>query len=59
MIEKELESRPVADVPTDKLYGLLFKVMEEVRKGRKPLTFQHTREGLDFSDIMVKESWEA
>lgn len=59
VIEKELETRPVFDVPTDKLYGLLFKVMEETRKGRMPLTLQYTRDSLEAKDLMVKDTWEA
>ncbi len=58
VIEKEIASRPVFDVPTDKLYGLLFKITEEIRKTQKPTTFQQTRDSLEFSDITVKDRWE-
>lgn len=56
-IEKELESRPIFDVPTDKLYGLLFKVLEEVRRERKPLVFEYTRDVADF-DVAVQGTCE-
>ncbi len=58
VIERELASRPVFDVPTDKLYGLLFKLTDEVRKSQRPVTFQKTRDSLEFDDIAVKDKWE-
>lgn len=59
VVEKELEGRPLADVPTDKLYGVLFKLMGEAREERTPLTLQHTHASIDFEDIATKSTWEA
>lgn len=58
-VEKEIEKRPLMDVPTDKLYGVLFKLMGEAREVSKPLTFQHTHDSLDFLDIATTNTWEA
>ena len=58
VIEKELASRPVFDVPTDKLYGLLFKLTDEVRKIQRPVTFQKTRDSLEFDHIALQHKWE-
>jgi len=58
-VEKELDRRVLADVPTDKLYGVLFKLMGEAREERKPLTLQHTHDSIDFEDIATKHMWEA
>lgn len=58
-VEKELEGRPLADISTDKLYGVLFKLMSEIREERKPLMLQHTHDSFDFEDIVTKCAWEA
>lgn len=58
-VEKEIEQRALADVPTDKLYGVLFKLMGEAREERKPVTLQHTHDNIDFLDIATTRTWEA
>ncbi|MEK7473338.1 MAG: hypothetical protein AAB668_01235 [Patescibacteria group bacterium] len=58
-VEKEIEQRALADISTDKLYGVLFKLMGEAREERKPVTLQHTHDSLDFLDIATTKTWEA
>lgn len=58
-VETELAKRELADLPTGKLYGILFKLMGEARERREPLILQHTHAALDFADIAKKSSWEA
>lgn len=59
-VEKELANRSLADLPTEKLYGVLFKLMDEARREHKPLTFAHTEYGIDITEDMVtRRSWVA
>ncbi|MBP9762363.1 hypothetical protein KBD34_01980 [Patescibacteria group bacterium] len=58
-VEKELGQRTLADVPTDKLYGILFRLIGEARGELKPLTLQRTHHGFDLSDPMSKITWAA
>lgn len=58
-VEAEIEKRELSNVPTPKLYGLLFKLMDQAKERRTPLMLQHTHPTLDFEDIATKSSWEA
>ncbi len=57
-VETELNKRSLANVPTDKLYGILFKLMSEARGERKPLTLQCTQSLLE-DDLITQKEWEA
>lgn len=37
-VEAEIEKRGLTDVPTDKLYGILFRLSDELREEDKPMT---------------------
>jgi hypothetical protein len=56
-IRTEIEKRDLADLPTDKLYGVMFKLANELREQDKPLMLQ--RSGLVMDDLETKTSWEA
>lgn len=58
-VEKELSHRALIDIPTDRLYGIMLKLIGGLRGEQKPLMLQHTHDGLDFNDIATKTSWEA
>lgn len=59
-VEKELATRSLADIPTEKLYGVLFKLMDETRRGHQSLTFTQTEDGIDLTEDMVtRHSWAA
>lgn len=59
-VEKELASRSLADIPSEKLYGVLFKLLEEARREQKPLMLKHTEDGIDITEDMVTQrSWTA
>lgn len=49
-VEKELASRSLSDVPTEKLYSVLFRLMHEARREYKPLTFTCTEYGTLFAE---------
>lgn len=56
-VEGELEKRGLTDMPTEKLFGVLFKLMETLRSEDKALVLQNTRVGLpDLSDIMPSDT---
>ena len=57
-VETELNKRSLANVPTDKLYGILSKLMSEARGERKPLTLQCTQSLLE-DDLITQKEWEA
>lgn len=57
-VEKELANRSLVDLPTEKLYGVLFKLMDEARREHKPLTLAHTEYGINITEDMVtRRSW--
>src|SRR5512141_3080892 len=41
-VEAEITKRDLSNVPTPKLYGLLFKLMDQTKERRTPLVLQHT-----------------
>lgn len=59
-VEEELEKRGVSDMPTEKLYGVLFKLIDAMRAEDRPLTLQRT-ENNPLQDLMGSmsriESW--
>lgn len=57
IIQTEIDKRGLTDIPTDKLYGILFKLAGELREHEKPITFQHV--GLTMYDIEQTSTWEA
>ncbi len=57
IVEAEIEKRGLTDVPTDKLYSILFKLSEELQKEDKPMMLRHS--GLTMIDLEPNTTWEA
>lgn len=57
VLQAELENRDLAELPIDKLYGLLFKLADELQEHDKPLVLHHS--SLTAVDLETKTSWEA
>lgn len=51
-VEGELEKRGLSDLPTEKLYGVLFKLMDAMRAEDRPLTLQRTEVSDPLQDLM-------
>lgn len=58
-IEKELEKRGLDNVSTDKLYGILLKLVEKADQEHHPLMFQRSQDGVPMDDMMYKTTWNA
>lgn len=58
-VEAEIAKRELSNVPTPKLYGLLFRLMDQAKERRTSLVLQHTHPTLDFEDIATRSTWEA
>ena len=58
-VEGELEKRGLTDVPTEKLFGVLFKLVEALRGEDRPLILQSTS-GMELSDSFQQtNTWTA
>jgi len=58
-VETELNKRSLTNMPTDKLYSILFKLLVEVR-GERSLTLQRTQSLLlDADDLTTQKEWGA
>ena len=56
-VQVEIEKCDLTELPIDKLYGVMFKLADELREQDKPLILQ--RSGLVMDDLETKTSWEA
>lgn len=57
-VQTEIERRGITDLPTDKLFNLLFKLSNELREQDKPVILQRN-EGFSMIDLETKSKWEA
>jgi len=56
-IQREIETRPLTDVSTDKLYGLMFKIVDELRNQDQPVMLARSQNSPDV-DFTVTKTWE-
>lgn len=56
-VEKELGDRHLSELSTEKLYGILFKLVGELRGLDIPLSFQHTQSTLMLETFLPKMEW--
>jgi transcriptional regulator with XRE-family HTH domain len=56
-VEAEIEKRGLTDVPTDKLFNILFKLSDELQEEDKPMMLRHS--GLTMIDLEPNTTWEA